>query len=89
VPLLPPGGGDSHIKRMVMLIRNIEKKLLRDTKILFCKCGLKLLSPERGTNSEIIQTQLITLKGSAKIPAVDLFLMIINKPLRIWIAEKS
>ena len=36
-----PPGGDSHIKKMGVLVGNFEKNILRGTKIPFCGPGLK------------------------------------------------
>ena len=61
-----------------MLVRNFEKELLRDTKVLFCWHGLECFPPLRGTKSKtshyllLIFFRLITLKGTAEAPALDL-----------------
>ena len=69
LPYQKKGSPDAHWK--------IWKELLRGAKILFCGRGLKCLSPLRGTNSKTTRHlltffRLNTLKGIAKIPAVDL-----------------
>ena len=42
--------GDSHIKRMGVLIGNFENKTLRGTKILSCGHGIFFFTPIRGTS---------------------------------------
>ena len=82
------GGGISHIKRMGMLVRNVEKNPhWRCTKILFCERGFNFLSPKVYQSLHnispvvlfLLNTRKVTEKAPPSLPCLPLELNILSK----------